>query len=194
MRAEGLPEPLIRSFARSYDELAAGARGTLSEREIEPVESVEGAGALRGHAPDRPPRHDDGDAPGEVAAAREGRPQLPRRDRAPDPPPAPRPRRPRAAPPHEQLPHARGLARGAGALPRAGRRPAARLPATQDPPHRGGRPRAGALARGPRARVVPARPRRSLPRARDVRAAGRAPQPRLPLRLRLQRRQSRRAG
>src|SRR4029453_17396984 len=50
MRAEGLPEPLIRSFARSYDELAAGARGTLSEREIEPVESVEGAGALAGHA------------------------------------------------------------------------------------------------------------------------------------------------
>ncbi len=51
MRAEGLPEPAIRSFARYYAELAAGARGTLSEREIEPVEEVEGAEALGRYAP-----------------------------------------------------------------------------------------------------------------------------------------------
>jgi UTP--glucose-1-phosphate uridylyltransferase len=49
MRAEGLPEPAIRSFAHYYAELAAGSRGTLSEREIEPVASVEGAEALRPH-------------------------------------------------------------------------------------------------------------------------------------------------
>jgi UTP--glucose-1-phosphate uridylyltransferase len=48
MRAERLPDALIRSFARQYAELAAGARGTLSEREIEPVESVPSAAGLRG--------------------------------------------------------------------------------------------------------------------------------------------------
>jgi UTP--glucose-1-phosphate uridylyltransferase len=49
MRAEGLPEAAIRSFAHYYAELAAGARGTLSRREIEPVETVEGAEALAGY-------------------------------------------------------------------------------------------------------------------------------------------------
>jgi UTP--glucose-1-phosphate uridylyltransferase len=46
MRAEGLPEPAIRTFEHYYGELAAGARGTLSEAEIEPVEAVQGAEAL----------------------------------------------------------------------------------------------------------------------------------------------------
>jgi UTP--glucose-1-phosphate uridylyltransferase len=46
MRAEGLAEPAIRSFEIHFRELAAGARGTLSEREIEPVASLEGADDL----------------------------------------------------------------------------------------------------------------------------------------------------
>jgi UTP--glucose-1-phosphate uridylyltransferase len=46
MRAEGLPEPAIRSFGHYYAELAKGARGTLSQREIEPVDAVEGADGL----------------------------------------------------------------------------------------------------------------------------------------------------
>jgi len=50
MRAEGLPEPAIRSFAGYYAALAQGARGTLSRREIEPVASVESADALGDHA------------------------------------------------------------------------------------------------------------------------------------------------
>jgi UTP--glucose-1-phosphate uridylyltransferase len=49
MRAEGLPEEAIRSFARYYAELAAGESGTLSRREIEPVASVEGAESLGGY-------------------------------------------------------------------------------------------------------------------------------------------------
>jgi UTP--glucose-1-phosphate uridylyltransferase len=51
MRAEGLPEPAIRSFAHYYAELAAGAAGTLSRREIEPVEAIESADALAGLEP-----------------------------------------------------------------------------------------------------------------------------------------------
>ena len=38
MRDEGLPEAAIRTFELYLSQLAAGARGTLSEREIEPVE------------------------------------------------------------------------------------------------------------------------------------------------------------
>ena len=46
MRAEGLPEPAIRCFAHYYGELASGSGGTLSRREIGPVESVESADDL----------------------------------------------------------------------------------------------------------------------------------------------------
>jgi len=46
MRAEGLPEPAIRCFAHYYGELAGGSGGTLSRREIGPVESVENADDL----------------------------------------------------------------------------------------------------------------------------------------------------
>lgn len=50
MRAEGLPEAAIRSFESYLVQLAAGERGTLAEGEIEPVETVEGAGELSGFA------------------------------------------------------------------------------------------------------------------------------------------------
>lgn len=46
MRAEGLPEPVIRTFAYYYGELAGGARGTLSRAEIDPVDAVESAETL----------------------------------------------------------------------------------------------------------------------------------------------------
>ena len=50
MRREGLPEHAIRTFEHYYGELARGARGTLSETEIEPVDAVEGAEELEGYA------------------------------------------------------------------------------------------------------------------------------------------------
>ena len=50
MRAEGLPEAAIRSFERYVGQLSAGARGTLSEREIEAVGDLESAAELEGFA------------------------------------------------------------------------------------------------------------------------------------------------
>ena len=40
MRAAGLPELAIRAFRRNFERLVAGDNGTLSRREIEPVEDV----------------------------------------------------------------------------------------------------------------------------------------------------------
>lgn len=40
MRAAGLPDPVIRSFSAEYKKLAQGARGTISEAEIESVGSL----------------------------------------------------------------------------------------------------------------------------------------------------------
>ena len=40
MRDAGLPEPAIRTFELYLSQLAAGERGTLSEREIEPVDDL----------------------------------------------------------------------------------------------------------------------------------------------------------
>jgi UTP--glucose-1-phosphate uridylyltransferase len=40
MRAAGLPELAIRAFQRDFERLVAGDRGTLSRREIEPVDDV----------------------------------------------------------------------------------------------------------------------------------------------------------
>jgi UTP--glucose-1-phosphate uridylyltransferase len=40
MRDAGLPEPAIRTFELYLSQLAAGERGTLSEREIEPVDAL----------------------------------------------------------------------------------------------------------------------------------------------------------
>jgi UTP--glucose-1-phosphate uridylyltransferase len=50
MRAAGLPELAIEAFRRNFEQLVAGARGTLSRREIDPVSDVpsfEGTPALR---------------------------------------------------------------------------------------------------------------------------------------------------
>jgi UTP--glucose-1-phosphate uridylyltransferase len=40
MRAEGSPDPVIRSFRHAYEQLVSGARGELSAAEIAPVEEV----------------------------------------------------------------------------------------------------------------------------------------------------------
>ena len=47
MRAEGLPELAIRTFRHYYLELARGSEGTLSRREIGPVEDVPSADELQ---------------------------------------------------------------------------------------------------------------------------------------------------
>jgi UTP--glucose-1-phosphate uridylyltransferase len=50
MRAAGLPELAIRAFRRNFELLVAGDRGTLSRREIEPIDDVpafEESAALR---------------------------------------------------------------------------------------------------------------------------------------------------
>jgi UTP--glucose-1-phosphate uridylyltransferase len=48
MRGEGLPEVAIRTFRHYYEQLVSGERGTLSRREIDPVEEVPGSEELRG--------------------------------------------------------------------------------------------------------------------------------------------------
>ncbi len=48
MRAAQLPDVAIRSFRAAYAELAKGATGLLSRREIAPVENVPGTEALHG--------------------------------------------------------------------------------------------------------------------------------------------------
>jgi UTP--glucose-1-phosphate uridylyltransferase len=52
MRRAGLPEAAVRTFAHAYRELAAGASGTLPDRELEPVRDVPDAAALTA-PPDR---------------------------------------------------------------------------------------------------------------------------------------------
>ena len=96
---------------------------------------------------------------------------------------------------HEQLPH-RGDTLAALARVRRprGRRPAAGLPAEHGAQAARRRPDPGRVARRPRARVVPAGPRRPLHRAARRRAARRAARRGLPLRVRLQRRQPRRVA
>jgi UTP--glucose-1-phosphate uridylyltransferase len=46
MRAEGLPDAAIDTFAHNYRRLAEGEQGMLPESELEPVEEVEDASAL----------------------------------------------------------------------------------------------------------------------------------------------------
>jgi UTP--glucose-1-phosphate uridylyltransferase len=46
MRREGLPEEAVQTFAHAYRRLAAGATGTLPDRELEPVHDVPDAAAL----------------------------------------------------------------------------------------------------------------------------------------------------
>jgi UTP--glucose-1-phosphate uridylyltransferase len=51
MRADGQPAEAVGTFERAYAALEAGARGTLPDREIEPVEDVLAAGDLPHHDP-----------------------------------------------------------------------------------------------------------------------------------------------
>ena len=51
MRAEGLPDVAIATFRRYYEQLSAGATGLLSERDLEPLDSVPDASALEGTLP-----------------------------------------------------------------------------------------------------------------------------------------------
>src|SRR4051812_27823169 len=115
----------------------------------------------------RRPGHEHGHDPREVADRGARGPVVPRRHRAPGARAACAAWRPPAARAHEQLPHARGLARSARALPRPRDRRPARLPPASGAAHPGRRPRARALAGGPRARMVPARPRRPYPALRS---------------------------
>jgi len=46
MREAGLPDVAVRSFAAAFEALVTGASGTLSQREIEPVDTVPDAAAL----------------------------------------------------------------------------------------------------------------------------------------------------
>ena len=71
MRAEGLPEVAVETFARHLSRLGAGERGVLSEAEIEPVDELPdaeelpddpagsrgGASPRRGDQAERRPRH-----------------------------------------------------------------------------------------------------------------------------------------
>ena len=129
----------------------------------------------------------------QVADRGQARPQLPRRHRPSGAGPARAPRGPPAAGAHELRRDPRAVAARAGPPPGPGRRRPARLPAEPRAQAAGRRPRAGGLARRAGARVVPARPRRRLRLAggeRDARcAAGR----RLPMGVRLELRQPRRA-
>ena len=55
MRAEGLGDAAVESFARQYERLREGETGTLAESEIEPVASLPDADELpeRGRPPSR---------------------------------------------------------------------------------------------------------------------------------------------
>jgi len=48
MREAGLPDVAVRSFAAAFSALVSGASGTLSQREIEPVDAVPDAADLKG--------------------------------------------------------------------------------------------------------------------------------------------------
>ena len=89
MRAEGLGDAAVESFARQYERLRGGESGTLAEADIEPVESLprrrpertpavaEAARPGGGHQAQRRARHVDGDDQGQVAARGQGRAVVP---------------------------------------------------------------------------------------------------------------------
>ena len=201
MADAGQASLVTETFRRAYDRLRGGERGTVSSAEIDVLDDVTdiatlgryrdaGIAALRqrrGDEAERRPRHDHGPDPGQVAAAGEGRPHLPRHHRAPGPAPASRVRDAPAARADEQLPDARGFGAHPRALSRAGGRRARRFPAAQGAAHPGVRPVAGVVAARSGARVVPAGARRHLRGAPDLGRAARAARRRHPVRLRLQR-------
>jgi UTP--glucose-1-phosphate uridylyltransferase len=51
MRAAGMPDEAVATFARAYEALRAGASGTLPDRDLEPVRDVPAASELRVGAP-----------------------------------------------------------------------------------------------------------------------------------------------
>lgn len=53
MRAEGLPDVAVQTFARQYERLVAGDEGTIGESEITPIDALPDANALP-EAPDAP--------------------------------------------------------------------------------------------------------------------------------------------
>ena len=173
---------------------ARAGRGPPASRRAAGGRERRRRGARAGHRSQaqRRSRHHHGDDPGQVAARGEGWADLPRHHRPPGAGPPGTPRRAVAAGADEQLPHARGLACSAPALPGAGRRRARRLRAEQVPEAARGRPRARELARRPGARVGAAGPRRRLHGAGRVGHARDAARPRLPLRVPLELGQPRR--
>jgi UTP--glucose-1-phosphate uridylyltransferase len=62
MRADGQSEEAVRTFARAYEQLEAGASGTLPDRELEPVRDVPAVADL--------PQRDPADALGRVAVVK----------------------------------------------------------------------------------------------------------------------------
>ncbi len=206
MADAGVDAVAIETFAHYYRLLEHGETGMIPESTIEPVDmerlddvEVErrrrraGDPDDRGDQAQRRPRHVDGHGPRQVAALRAQGAVLPRHHRPAGAPPPQGVRRAAADAVHEQLPDQRRHDGRARALRGpAGRRAAAGVPAEQgaQAPRQG--PLAGRLARGPRPRVVPARPRRHLHRAARHRPARAARRGRLRPRVRLQLRQPRR--
>ena len=145
MRAEGLPDVAVETFARYRSRLAAGDRGMLPESEIEPVAELPDAEQLP-TTPPAPRRRFDravviklngglgtehGHDPGQVAARGQGRADVPRHHRPPGPRPARARRRARAARADEQLRHARRLAGRAASATRTSRSTACRSTSSQ---------------------------------------------------------------
>ena len=128
MRAEGVGDAAIATFAHYYEQLREGASGMLPESDIEPVEDLptlddlpEGDPAIVDTAVVLKLNGGLGTSMGMTKAkslieAKAGR-DLPRHRRRPGARPARALRRARAARAHELVRHARGLARGAAPPP-----------------------------------------------------------------------------
>ena len=203
MRAEGVGDAAIDTFAHYYEQLREGASGMLPESDIEPVEDLptldelpEGDPAIVDAAVVLKLNGGLGTSMGMTKAkslieAKAGQTFL---DIVVGQvlAPARALRRARAARAHELVRHARGLARGAAPPPGHRVRRAARLPAEQGAEDRRRRPAAGLVGGRPGPRMGAARPRRPLHRARHLGDARHAARAWLPLRLRLELRQPRR--
>ena len=154
MRAEGVGDAAIDTFAHYYEQLREGASGMLPESDIEPVEDLptldelpEGDPAIVDTAVVLKLNGGLGTSMGMTKAkslieAKDGQ-TLPRHHRRPGARAARALRRARAARAHELVRHARRLARGAAPPPGDRVRRAARLPAEQGAEDRRRRPAAG---------------------------------------------------
>ncbi len=146
-----------RVVARRRRAARAGRRGARAARQGSGAQAQRRAGDQHG------------DERAEVAAAGEGRHDVPGADGAPGAHAARELGCARAAGADELVRHARTVA--GGARPGAGRRPPARLPAEQGAQGPRRRPAAGGVAAEPRPRMVPAGARRPLHGASDLGAA-----------------------